>query len=96
MNSGGARRGQAFWVVSFTGEHSALGHPWGQKTLISSPEHQLPLSLGLGKGDSQALGLISLIPSSQKKGLDHRDSDINPKAGALFSHLLNGRVVRTN
>lgn len=54
-NRGWAGRGQAFPVVSFTGEHSALGHPWGQKTSVSSlppVKQQLPFSLGLGKMDT--------------------------------------------
>lgn len=41
-NNGWSGSGQAFYVVSFTRKLCALGHSWGQKTLVS-PQQQPPL-----------------------------------------------------
>lgn len=84
------------------------GSPLGPENLSQHPQAAAPTQSGTEEGGY--LGSQSEYPrspSSQRQGLDSEvwwnkqglwslmGLDINPRAGALFSHLPNGRIVRT-
>lgn len=85
-DSGWARRSQAFRVVSFTGEHSALGYPWDQKTAVS-PQAATPTQSGIGEGGYLRSGCeYPKSPSSQSKELDSGVRQMAERTGTLESN----------